>query len=100
MLNDEGDENVSIPVIDEIVIATSLDNGFAFINWFLISVIKVVELCKEISEWDEQKKKILFYKSMTNTTHNYELLASFYANKKMRSNFWHEFRDKKLFPIK
>lgn len=63
-------------------------------------LIKVVELCKEISEWDEQKKKIFFYKSMINTTHNYELLASFYANKKMRSNFWHEFRDKKLFPIK
>lgn len=63
-------------------------------------LIKVVELCKEISEWDEKKKKTLFYKSMTITTHNYELLSSFYANKKMRSNFWHEFRDKKLFPIK
>lgn len=63
-------------------------------------LIKVVELCKEINEWDEKKKKILFYKSMSITTHNYELLSSFYANKKMRSNFWHAFRDKKLFPIK
>lgn len=63
-------------------------------------LIKVVELCKEISEWDEQKKKSFFYKSMIHTTHNYNLLASFYADKKMRSNFWHEFRDKKLFPIK
>lgn len=63
-------------------------------------LIKVVELCKEISEWDSQKKKSFFYKSMINTTHNYNLLASFYADKKMRSNFWHEFRDKKLFPIK
>lgn len=63
-------------------------------------LIKVVELCKEISKWDEKKKKTFFYKSMAITTHNYELLSSFYANKKMRSNFWHEFRDKKLFPIK
>ena len=63
-------------------------------------LIKIVELCKEINEWDNAKKKILFYKSMINTTHNYELLSSFYATKKMRSNFWHEFRDKKLFPIK
>jgi hypothetical protein len=63
-------------------------------------LIKIVELCKEINEWDDNKKKILFYKSMSNTTHNYELLSSFYATKKMRSNFWHEFRDKKLFPIK
>lgn len=63
-------------------------------------LIKVVELCKEINEWDDTKKKMLFYKSMIHTTHNYELLSSFYATKKMRSNFWHEFRDKKLFPIK
>jgi len=63
-------------------------------------LVKVVELCKEISEWDDQKKKLFFYKSMINTSHNYELLSSFYADKKMRSNFWHEFRDKKLFPIK
>ena len=63
-------------------------------------LIKIVELCKEINEWDITKKKILFYKSMINTTHNYELLSSFYATKKMRSNFWHEFRDKKLFPIR
>ena len=63
-------------------------------------LIKIVELCKEINGWDNAKKKTLFYKSMINTRHNYELLRSFYANKKMRSNFWHEFRDKKLFPIK
>ena len=76
------------------------DESYDDIKDPLERLIKVVELCKEISEWDEQKKKSFFYKSMINTTHNYDLLASFYANKKMRSNFWHEFRDKKLFPIK
>jgi hypothetical protein len=62
-------------------------------------LIKIVELCREISNWDDTKKKILFYKSMINTNHNYNLLTSCYP-KNMRSNFWHEFRDKKLFPIK
>lgn len=55
-------------------------------------LLKIVELCKEIKNWDIETKKKFFYKSMHVTNHNYELLLSQYPDN-MRKNFWHRLRD-------
>lgn len=59
-------------------------------------LVKIVELCREIDKWSTEEKKIFFYKVMSVTKHNYELLKSLYPNN-MRRNFWHEFRDANIF---
>jgi hypothetical protein len=51
-------------------------------------LLKIVEVCKSISEWGDGDKKKFFYKSMSITTHNYNLITTFYPNN-MRDNFWH-----------
>jgi hypothetical protein len=56
-------------------------------------LLKIVELCKSISEWSDIEKKKFFYKSMIITTHNHKLITEIYPNK-MRNNFWHMFRDR------
>lgn len=59
-------------------------------------ILKIVEICKDIQNWDNTKKKHFFYKSMITTNHNYDLLSSQYPNN-MRKNFWHRLRDYVVF---
>lgn len=59
-------------------------------------LLKIVEVSKEIRNWDSEKKKLFFYKSMIITNHNYEVLSKLYPNT-MRKNFWHDLRDYVLF---
>jgi hypothetical protein len=56
-------------------------------------LLKIVELCKSISEWSDIEKKKFFYKSMIITNHNHKLITEIYPNN-MRNNFWHRFRDR------
>jgi hypothetical protein len=56
-------------------------------------LLKIIELCKSISEWSDTEKKKFFYKSMIITNHNHKLITEFYPNN-MRNNFWHIFRDR------
>lgn len=55
-------------------------------------LFKIIEVCKEIQTWDDDKRKQFFYKSMVVTNHNYDLLTSQYPDN-MRKNFWHRLRD-------
>ena len=55
-------------------------------------LLKIVELCKVISQWSDGEKKRFFYKSMVITNHNYKMITGFYPDN-MRENFWHRFRD-------
>jgi hypothetical protein len=59
-------------------------------------LLKIVEVSKEIHSWDDIKKKQFFYKSMSITTHNYDVLSTQYPNN-MRKNFWHRLRDYVMF---
>jgi hypothetical protein len=59
-------------------------------------LLKIVEICKDIQNWDDIKKKHFFYKSMIITNHNYALLTSQYPDN-MRKNFWHRLRDYVIF---
>ena len=56
-------------------------------------MLKIVELCKSISEWSDIEKKKFFYKSMIITNHNHKIITEIYPNN-MRNNFWHRFRDR------
>jgi hypothetical protein len=55
-------------------------------------LLKIVEICKDIHNWDNTRKKQFFYKSMIITNHNHALLTSQYPDN-MRKNFWHRLRD-------
>jgi hypothetical protein len=55
-------------------------------------MLKIVELCKFISNWSDKEKKKFFYKSMIITNHNHKLITKIYPNN-MRNNFWHQFRN-------
>lgn len=55
-------------------------------------LIKIVEICSEINEWDDNRKREFFYASKSVTRHNFKVLKSIYPHN-MRMNFWHSFGD-------
>lgn len=54
----------------------------------------IVNLCDSINNWSAKEKRIFFYKSMKETTHNYNLLESIAKeNTFKRNEFWHYFKN-------
>ena len=55
-------------------------------------IIRIAEICKEISQWSVDKKKEFFYASREIVEFNHNLLMTKYP-KNMSIKFWHNLRD-------
>ena len=53
----------------------------------------VIQLCRDINNKTDAEKKLIFYKTMFITEHNYKLLKSIYTNVGQRVNFILDFRN-------